>query len=191
MMSKNINWDQAYIKSRDVLHRDYLALTTNNLSYILSKLQEENKKRTALDIGCGTGQVCRDLFHRGFDVMGIDLSGEAIKTAKGSTKYLNKGVTFLQCDIEAEKLSLETMDLIICKDTYAFIKDKKAFVDNALSVMRPDSLLVIISLAPQYAPEKKRHITIDKNKAIKDLQPYFFEISHELRGRDDYYFCKP
>lgn len=185
----NIDWNEVYLRNRSVTHRDYLALTTDNLNYILNKQSGEGK--TALDIGCGTGQVCRDLFHRGFDVIGVDLSGEAIKTAKSSTKYLNKGVAFLQCDVETEKLSLETMDLIVCKDTYTFIKDKKAFVDNVLSVMREDSLLVIISLAPQYAPEKKRHITVEKREVIKDLQPYFFEISHELRGRDDYYFCKP
>lgn len=187
----SINWDQVYIRDRDVLHRDYSALTTNSLSFVLSKLSEENLKRNALDVGCGTGQVCRDLFHRGFDVIGIDLSEEALKIAKNSTKYLNKGINFLQCDVETEKLPRQIADLIICKDTYAFLKDKEIFIKNILSVMQKEGLLAIISPAPQHVPKEKQHITVDSKRTIEKLQPYFSEVLHECRGRNDYYFCRP
>ncbi len=181
----SIDWDQVYVNNI-TNQRDYAAFTTNDLSFLLGKLPKRN---TALDIGCGTGQVCRDLFHRGFNVLGVDISKEAIKQARASTKYLGEGIDFMQCDIEADELPGELADLIVCKYTYAFFNDKELFIKKVLSKMHPDSLLIIILSSPQHVPDDKKHITVDCNEVMKELNLYFGLVEHSVRRHDDFYFC--
>ncbi len=43
---------------------------------------------TALDVGCGTGQLTRELWHRGYNVAGIDVAESAIMIAQALTVVL-------------------------------------------------------------------------------------------------------
>ena len=183
-MTDSIDWDQVSKNGRD-----YVTLSTASLSFILDKLPKENTN-AALDVGCGTGQVCRDLFHRGFDVTGVDISKEAVKQAKESTKYIGKGIDFIQCDIEADELSKEKKDLITCKYVYAFLNERKTFLKSIASAMHSDSLFVIISPSVEYVPPLKKHIAVEHSEIMKELSSYFSSIEHVARNRDEYYFCK-
>jgi 2-polyprenyl-3-methyl-5-hydroxy-6-metoxy-1,4-benzoquinol methylase len=59
---------------------------TRKVDYISSFLQKDDGSRTArwLDIACGNGDVLGVAKSRGYDVMGIELSGELVKVARAS-----------------------------------------------------------------------------------------------------------
>lgn len=82
--------------------------------------------KTALDVGCGTGQLARDLYHRGYQVTGIDISTEAISQAQASTIY-TQGITFAVRDITKPPLPPCHYGLITCKYVVAFIADRATF----------------------------------------------------------------
>jgi len=183
-MTHSINWEQAYKQGRG-----YATLSVASLTFIIEKLDKESPN-TALDIGCGTGQVCRDLFHRKFDAVGIDISQEAIKQAKESSGYIGKGIDFSQCDVENESLPKGKYGLIICKDTYAFFKDKNAFLRSVLNIMHPDGMFVIVSPSADQVPLAKKHIAVDHAKTIKMLGTLFSKIDHTTRGNGEFYLCQ-
>ncbi len=183
-MTDIIDWDQAYKEGRD-----YATLGASSLTFIIEKLDKESPN-TALDIGCGTGQVCRDLFHRKFDAVGIDISQEAIKQAKESSGYIGRGINFSQCNAETESLPRGKYGLIICKDTYAFFKDKNAFLKSVLNIMHPNGMFVIISPSADQMPLAKKHITVDHAKTMKMLGTFFSKIDHTTRGSGEFYLCQ-
>ena len=84
-------WNEAYTN-----HHDYQQLSTHQVGKLCHVARSAPK--TALDIGCGTGQLARDLYHRGYQVTGIDISTEAISQAQASTIY-TQGITFAVRDI--------------------------------------------------------------------------------------------
>jgi SAM-dependent methyltransferase len=50
----------------------------------------ELKPKTFLDVGCGEGWLCRELFSKGIDGWGVDASAELIEAARqeGDTRFL-------------------------------------------------------------------------------------------------------
>jgi len=48
-----------------------------------------------LDVGCGTGKQTLDLAEKGFDVIGLDISSEMIRTAKKKSKDAGLSIPFL------------------------------------------------------------------------------------------------
>ncbi|MGV9748069.1 class I SAM-dependent DNA methyltransferase [Rhodococcus zopfii] len=55
-----------------------------------------------LDVGCGVGHVAADLVNRGFDVIGVDPSGEMLRVARGLYPALR---------VEQDDARLGTVDL--------------------------------------------------------------------------------
>lgn len=75
---------------------------------LLSEIPEKIYKNV-LDIGCGQGFITRDL--PGEDVLGIDISSEAINKAK---VYETKSLKFKQASLyDLESLEIEKFDLVI------------------------------------------------------------------------------
>ncbi len=77
--------------------------------YISNKIKRHNPEaRSVLELGCGTGTNLDEL-NEGFEVTGIDISGEMLKMAK---KKVRNGDFYLQ-DIRDFRLE-KKFDLIIC-----------------------------------------------------------------------------
>lgn len=79
---------------------------------------ESDDKQTALDAGCGTGNLAIELANRGYEVDAFDVSAPMIHFAK----YINTGRTrgvppnFLVGDIAALAGEKKTYDLVCCLD---------------------------------------------------------------------------
>ena len=63
---------------------------------------------SVLDAGCGTGRVGRELFRRGVDVVGVDLDGEMLETARARCP----SVSWIEGDISAIQLG-RTFDVVL------------------------------------------------------------------------------
>lgn len=178
-----MDWDAIYRSEKD-----YKYLSSADLNFMLKQIKIENGN-SALDIGCGTGQLSRDLFHKGFSVLGIDISKEAIKIAKSSTVKLDDGIDFQLQDIENDQKLTDRYDLIVSKYVLAFIKNKKSFLGKVKKLMNKNSVLIIISPNIGSQPDNKKFIALDNSVTLKLLNQCFNAVNYCHRNNDDYYFC--
>ena len=117
----------------------------------LSKLREEvvalAPEGRTIEIGCGDGALTSRLSKNSRDVIGLDISIEAIKRAK---EYENKNLTFYVHNLERNPLMGEN-SLIICEDILyyvPFISMKKVARKLSEALINGGILLVI-----DYFPE--------------------------------------
>ncbi len=162
---------------------DFLYVSSYTLSKVISHIKE---RTTALDIGCGTGQLTRELFHRGFQVTGIDISSTAINLAESNT---TKGIRYLHLDIEEDDVDkLGTFRLITCKLVYAFILDKIKFLKIVRDLLEPSGTFVIITPTKEMSPDKPK-IAVDHNETMLELGKTFNKVEFFDDQRWRYYIC--
>ena len=120
--------------ARSVGWFDYLqVLLFEKLFRIISGGIYPHEKRTLLDVGCGTGDMCHYLSLFGFlyvDYSGIDILPEMITAARG--KY--PGKTFKRADFFSSSFK-ENYDYIFCSGALN-LRTEKSFDEHALFVMR-------------------------------------------------------
>lgn len=159
-------WSDLYENSRD-----FRMISSGSLTTILEYVDTDLEK-VALDIGCGTGQLTRELHHRGYECVGVDASQAAIRLARANTT--RSGLYYMQCDIEhdaVDSLPLQPFSLITCKLVYAFIKDREQFLGRVCDLLAHQGTLVVITPV-YYKEEDATPISVD-----------FDTTSHELRGK--------
>ncbi len=138
------DWDKIFEGGRD-----YSSINELFLDRILSHINEKRDKplNKALDIGCGTGEVLLRLAEREMNVTGLDFSEVALRKAKERLSQANyeDQAQFIKANIET--ISLRELranpDLVINKLAYAFIEDKKSFLEKVKSLIDNDGWVVI------------------------------------------------
>lgn len=107
------------------------------LSYIL----KPNKNKKLVDIGCGKGHHVNLFNKSGFDASGLDKSGAMVEHAK--KKYPK--ASFKKGDmLNAMTYEQSSLDVISCLYfTIYYIKDKKRFIDNCYSWLKPGGHFVL------------------------------------------------
>lgn len=169
--------------------KDFGLITSQILTKILSNT-DPNLDRNCLDIGCGTGQLTRELFHRGYECLGIDISSKAIEAAAEYTDVTT--LRYKHFDIESddiETLPLQPYSLVTCKLVFAFIKNKEEFIKNVLSLLETGGTFVIIS--PTYKnPEDAKPIAVDYGATLDLLENNFKNVStFEVTNDTTCYVC--
>ena len=82
--------------------------------YICSLLSENGiNGGLLLDVACGTGSLCVELSKRGFDVTGIDISGEMLCEAQNKMYESGENILFLRQDMRSLDL-YGTVDCAVC-----------------------------------------------------------------------------
>lgn len=175
--------------------RDFLPTTTVDLDRFLASVSPSvsSEHNTALDIGCGTGQLTRELHHRGFRVLGVDASTSAIATARRATTASKATLRYLRRDVERDgidrTLPLAPYNLVTCRYVYAFIKRKRPLLAGIASVLLPGGAFVLITPLIGSVPPHKRSIAVDANETCALLAEFFSVSSYEQAG-DGYYVCR-
>ena len=124
------NWDKIYQNGRE-----YPLVNEVWLNRILGHIETADKfPETALDIGCGTGDFVVKLAQRNIHTTGLDLSAVALDKAKkrANDNEVSDKVEFIKANIEEidqEELPSQ-VDLAVSKLAYAFIEDKKSFLQK-------------------------------------------------------------
>lgn len=179
-MKQSIDWNQAYLRGKD-----YAALPTRRLTELINLLPKNIGKKH-LDIGCGTGQLNRDMFHRGFLTTGIDVSDVAISAAKESVDTSNDSISFEVGDVSV--VDGKKFDLITCKYVYTFVNDKDEFMKKVAMLMNINSIFVIISPNIALLDEGKKSIALSKEEIESKLSQYF-NVEILTKDRDIYFIC--
>ncbi len=126
---------------------------------------------TALDIGCGTGELSAQLNKRGFKVTGIDLSDYATSKAKA----LNPSGSFMAGDFLEQVFEPSIkFDVIFINKVLAFVTDKTEFIAKARGLLASGGQIVIITPVlytehqGQYN-ERLKSISVDHTELMKLL----------------------
>ena len=89
--------------------------------------------KKALDFGCGTGRSTRYLKKLGFEAVGIDISEDMLKQARGQDK---DGEYYLVKDGDLGRFESETFDLVLSAFTFDNIPTALGKVQNFREIYR-------------------------------------------------------
>jgi SAM-dependent methyltransferase len=134
-------WDHAYDRSPpwEIGHpqQAYVALANSG-----------DIRGSALDVGCGSGELTLFLRKRGYDVLGIDISPNAIASARAKARAINVDETiFRNADAFALRDIGRTFDTVIDGALFHCFKELEQrirYAQNLASVVRPGGTLFIL-----------------------------------------------
>lgn len=119
---------------------------------ILSKL---NKGSSSLDLGCGSGRFSIGAAQSGFDIIGIDITPDAIRAAQQKAKQLRlKNVKFSVGDMTNLSFKDKTFDYVFCPrfsiNAVATFSQREKAVKEMLRVVKDDGAIFIESFNKFY-----------------------------------------
>lgn len=138
----------------------YRQISDDDVALFLSKMSP--KPKYVLEVGCGTGELARQLGSFGLMTTAIDISDEAINRAQ---KISPSEIVFKTLDVENDLVSdLGKFDLITMKLVFKFIQDKGSFIEKLRNLLNKNGYLVIINPVItniELAPPKTINISLD------------------------------
>lgn len=108
----------------------------------------DHKTARILEIGCAAGGNILPIAakHPKAEIVGIDISGQQIKSAQEQAKTLDfKNITFIQGDISSLDEELGHFDYIICHGVYSWVPShvRNAIMTQCKALLAPTGLAVI------------------------------------------------
>jgi 2-polyprenyl-3-methyl-5-hydroxy-6-metoxy-1,4-benzoquinol methylase len=177
------HWNNYYNQSKD-----FGLISSQTISRFL-KLADPQLPKTCLDIGCGTGQLTRELNHRGYLCHGIDVSSSAIDIARSLTTRSDE-LTYQQANIvtlSSKTLPYSPYSLITCKLVYAFIKDTPAFLAQVNSLLADNGIFVVIT--PINTGDEKP-IAVNYDQTLSELTGRFKRVETFQDGHLACFICQ-
>ena len=100
-----------------------------------------------LEPGCGRGEFLNNFKNLGLDVVGVDISPEAIEFENGFEVKL--------CDIEKEKLPFDdnSIDIIYSKSFIEHLHHPERYLEEAYRVLKPNG--IFLTLTPDWQSNYK------------------------------------
>lgn len=165
------HWNNIFTEGKDFRPIN-IGLVDKILEFIFPNQDWQNK--TILDVGCGTGELLEKFFQKGLMVVGIDISDVAL----GKAKERVPRAKFIQGDIENTDFG-GLFDIIISKLVYAFIQDKKIFLDKIKQFLSKEGVFVLITpvLDGEFEyDERMKRISVDRKETEELLKKQFKEV---------------
>lgn len=152
-----------------------LGPTRREVLKIVLPLLKKNNKLNILDIGCGTGQLIKDINNEieVVNYLGIDVSENMIKEAK----KLNKKLNFKAIAIEKFNPK-EKFDIVICTHAFPYFPDKESVIQKIHDITNKNATIIIansstnslkdllINFFLKATTSKASYLSIDKMKEL-------------------------
>jgi len=179
--------------------RDFRVMNTLLLEKLLKRIGRNTG--TALDLGCGTGDLAVKLAGQGFSVDAIDISSIALGKAKKRAQEVGVAFETHQADLNDTWPPLDgPFTLITCKLVLAFIQDKNRFLNQVKELLGQDGTFLLITpvLHSDHKYNKRlQGISIPNEELDILLQKHFqsIEVAHneyfEELGHEKYFIITP
>ncbi|MFZ3043538.1 MAG: class I SAM-dependent methyltransferase [Minisyncoccia bacterium] len=171
-MGSKDKWDSFYYSKK---REPFLHLTEEQVGDILVRFPNA---KSALDIGCGEGQLLVQLEQRGFSTTGIDVSDVALKEAR---KHV--AGKLIEGDFEQFVFSSDSsFDLIFVKFVIAFIQNPEKFfqkIDNLLKIGGGFILLTPVTQELDSLSEKEE-VFVEQSILDKFMPQYFSKVEETI-----------
>lgn len=100
-----------------------------------------SRMKRVLDAGCGMGYGCAELARAAASVVGVDISGEAVASAR--ERYALPRVTFLQGSCAALPFRTASFDLVVAFELIEHLREWRDFLTEARRVLAPGGQCLI------------------------------------------------
>ena len=138
-------WEKLAHKYNNLWVQKYsLGPTRREVKKIVLPLLEKNNELKILDIGCGTGQLIKEISDHCNKVnyLGIDVAENMIEVAKKNNK--GKNVKFKTSSIESFE-SNEKYDIIICTHAFPYFPNKQEMIKKMAGLCNKKGQVIIVN----------------------------------------------
>jgi len=98
-------------------------------------------KGRILDIGCGIGNICRQLGYYEYDLIGIDSDVKSIELAKSKNSKSN--VKYFNVDVYQYLNDEKFFNAVICSEVLEHLIDPESIIKLAHKILRDDGVFVV------------------------------------------------
>ena len=135
--------------------------------------------KKALDLGCGTGRLVKDLINSGAEVVGIDISDEMIKIMKNKFPKVES----LLADSENLPFEDNSFDFVIASFFIVHLKNLTKTFDEIYRVLKDGGKFVLTNINQRKAPK----LDIDSGKKIV-IQSYYHRPEDVIKALENSFF---
>ena len=172
-MEQAKKWDTFYSSTT---REPFLHFSNEQIVAILRKFP---KAKSALDVGCGEGQVMIQLEQHGISTTGIDISSVALAEASRNVRG-----TLIEGDFEKSNFPQgQHFDLIFVKFVIAFIKDVPAFFKKINALLKTGGGLILLApvvKGPLGQASEGEEIFVEQSVLDTFVPRYFSKIKEEI-----------
>jgi len=110
---------------------------------LLEHLEPRCNRGRLLDAGCGGGKYTLPLCMRGFDVVAVDISLDALGAAKKRSAGRNLDIAFLAANVYQMPFQDDSFDVIWCYGVlqHLLLKERHSAIDEFRRLMKKEGLL--------------------------------------------------
>ncbi|MDD2387860.1 MAG: class I SAM-dependent methyltransferase [Bacteroidales bacterium] len=166
-------------------------------NYILKMISEIDIDDNAkiLDVGCGPGEMVKDLVQLNRKVYGIDIAKEMVQIANERIKKesINLAqVNIAEGDIENLNFDDDFFDVIICSGVVEYLKDDVTWLSEIKRTLKTNGYL-IINVTNKYSVRRWTTSIIEKIKSSKFFYGImnFFKETILRKGKLHHFPFKP
>jgi cyclopropane fatty-acyl-phospholipid synthase-like methyltransferase len=143
-----MDWFEEWFDSPlyEKLYADRDEKEAEQLIELLEETLLSEQYQSILDLGCGRGRHSHNLAKRGYDVTGIDLSPEAIKTAKEKAEELNLSNVHFEVRDMRDPLPRKFDAIVNLFTTFGYFKSDKenaSVLDSVTQMLKDEGLFVL------------------------------------------------
>jgi histidinol-phosphate/aromatic aminotransferase/cobyric acid decarboxylase-like protein/SAM-dependent methyltransferase len=148
-MLMNVPWYKLYFTEEYWAFADIeytTERTTKEALYLQEVLNEKAPGHRIVDLGCGTGRHAIELAQAGFDVIGLDMSGQTIERAKQRGALANVDVQWNIVELLVDnQWPLEEVDAAICIQSFGWgsDSDQLRFLRRIRRHLAPNGVLIL------------------------------------------------
>ena len=138
-------WEKLAHKYNNLWVQKYsLGPTRREVKKIVLPLLEKNNELKILDIGCGTGQLIKEIsdHYNKVNYLGIDVAENMIDVAKKNNK--GKNVKFKTSSIESFE-SNDKYDIIICTHAFPYFPNKQEMIKKMAGLCNKKGQVIIVN----------------------------------------------
>ena len=110
---------------------------------IIRSLADIRAPDTVLEVGCEAGNLMTRL-PRCRRLVGVDISGAALRDARKQFQGINRQAEFLQCDA-AKSLPFKTGEftVVVCSQTLEHVEEPEKIIENIVEISTPQTRIIL------------------------------------------------